>query len=176
MELLSSPWLIALFTFFIGMVIGGFVHRSKYSDKSQSEKLKEEIQTLEEDFDQYKTSVAEHFDKTSKLVQGLTENYVKVYQHLAEGSQALTNTDQMSLKLGQGEQDLAAVINKIEDAGIESAASTSTDMQAPKDYAPKPTDDDNEGTLSEAFSIKKDKNEHAPEELVDPAEPEQKLA
>lgn len=174
MELLSSPWLIALFTFFIGMVIGIFVHRSKYSDNSQSEKLKEEIQTLEEDFDQYKTSVAEHFDKTSELVQGLTENYVKVYQHLAEGSQALTNTDQMSLKLGQGEQDLAAVINKIEDANTESSASS--DMQAPKDYAPKPSDDDNEGTLSEAFSIKKDKHEHAPEELVDPAEPEQKLA
>lgn len=174
MELLSNPWLIALFTFFLGMVIGAFVHRSMYSDNSQSEKLKEEIQTLEQDFDQYKTSVAEHFDKTSELVQGLTENYVKVYQHLAQGSQTLTNTDQMALKLGQGEQDLAAVINKIEDASTVSSADS--DMQAPKDYAPKSAGDDNEGTLSEAFSIKKDQHEHAPEELVDPAEPKQKLA
>ncbi|MEZ5525226.1 MAG: DUF1043 family protein [Pseudomonadales bacterium] len=175
MELLSNPWVAALFALFVGIAIGIFIHRSKYSDSSQSEKLKEEMQSLEQEFSDYKSSVAEHFDKTSELVQGLTENYVKVYQHLAEGSQALTNTDQMALKLGQDPDGLASVINKIEDSS--SQPQSDENMQAPKDYAPKPSEDDTEGTLSEAFSIKKDKPAQVTEELVEPAEkPAKKLA
>ena len=37
----------------------------------------------------YKASVNQHFEKTSELVGDLTQSYVKVYQHLAEGSEAL---------------------------------------------------------------------------------------
>ena len=31
----------------------------------------------------------QHFDKTAELVNDLAQNYVKVYQHLAEGAQKL---------------------------------------------------------------------------------------
>jgi len=165
-DLLSSPWFIALLTFFIGIGAGIYIHRSKYSDNSQSDKLKDEMQSLEEEFNQYKDSVSEHFNKTSTLVNDLTENYVKVYKHLSDGSQSLTNTDQISLKLGQDEQQLVSVINGIEESGNESQLSD--DMAAPRDYAPKPDAADAEGTLSEAFSIKTDK--HEVEETLETAE------
>lgn len=168
MDLLSSPWFFALIALFVGVGIGIFIHSSKYSDESQTHKLKNEIQTLEQELVEYKSSVADHFSKTSTLVNELTENYVKVYQHLSEGSQSLADTAQTPLSLGQnGEPPLASVINRIEESS--DSHQTDDDMEMPKDYAPKPDTADAEGTLSEAFSIKTDK--HTSEEVLEPAEP-----
>ena len=172
MDLLSNPWFIALFTFFIGIGGGIYIHKSKYSDNSQTDKLKSEKLALEEEFNEYKSSVAEHFEKTSAMLNGLTDNYVKVYQHLAEGSQALTNADHPSLKLGLNEKQFAASIKQI--GSSEESPAASEDMEAPRDYAPKPADKDAEGTLSEAFSIKTDS--HEVEEILEPMPTEQKLA
>lgn len=168
MDLLSSPWFFALITLFVGIGIGIFIHSSKYSDDSQAEKLKDEMQSLEQEFEQYKSSVSDHFSKTSTLVNELTENYVKVYQHLSEGSQSLADTAQTPLSLGQnGEQPLASVINRIEESS--GSLQKDDDMEIPKDYAPKPDTANAEGTLSEAFSINTDK--HVTEEILEPAEP-----
>jgi len=171
-DLLSNPWFLALFTFFMGIGGGIYIHKSKYSGGSQAEQLKGEKQALEEEFDEYKSSVAEHFEKTSEMLNGLTDNYVKVYQHLAEGSQALTNADHPALKLGLNEKQLAASLQQIENS--EESGAGSDDMQAPRDYAPKPVDKDATGTLSEAFSIKTDS--HEVEEILEPLPGEQKLA
>lgn len=157
MDLLTSPWFFALIALFIGIGIGIFIHSSKYSDESKSQKLKNEIQTLKQELVDYKSSVADHFSKTSTLVNELTENYVKVYQHLSEGSKSLADTDQAPLALDQdGKPPLTSVINRIG----KSSDSLQTDigMEMPKDYAPKPDTPDTEGTLSEAFSIETDKH------------------
>lgn len=172
MDLLSNPVIIALLTFFIGFGGGIYVYKLKGSSSGQTEKLKSEKQALEEEFDAYKNSVADHFAHTSELLGGLTDNYVKVYQHLAEGSQSLTNTDHPALKLGLNEKQLAASIKQIESS--EETESSSDDMQAPRDYAPKPVDKDATGTLSEAFSIKTDS--HEVEEILEPVPGEKKLA
>jgi len=171
-DLLSNPVIIALTTFFIGFGGGIYVYKLKGSSSGQTEKLKSEKQALEEEFDEYKNSVADHFAQTSELLGGLTDNYVKVYQHLAEGSQSLTNADHPSLKLGLNEKQLAASLKQIESS--EETKADSDDMQAPRDYAPKPADKDAEGTLSEAFSIKTDS--HEVEEILEPMPGEQKLA
>jgi len=171
-DLLSNPVIIALFTFFIGFGGGIYVYKLKGSSSGQTEKLKSEKQALEEEFDEYKNSVADHFAHTSELLGGLTDNYVKVYQHLAEGSQALTNADHPALKLGLNEKQLTASLKQIESSDEPEASSN--DMQAPRDYAPKPVDKDAEGTLSEAFSIKTDS--HEVEEILEPMPGDQKLA
>jgi hypothetical protein len=170
-DLLSSPWFFALIALFIGIGIGIFIHSSKYSDDNQTHKLKSEIQSLEQEFEQYKISVSDHFSTTSTLVNELTENYVKVYQHLSEGSQSLADADQTPLSLGlNSEPPLASVINRIEASSDK--RQQDDDMEVPRDYAPKPATADAQGTLSEAFSINTDK--HATEEVLEPAK--QKLA
>lgn len=169
MDLLSNPLFIALIAFFIGIAGGIYIHKSKNSDNSQTNKLKSEKQALEAELDEYKASVAEHFEKTSALLNGLTDNYVKVYQHLAEGSQALTNADNQSIKLGLDEKQLTASIKQIEKSELSS--SDDDDMEPPRDYAPKSAEKDSEGTLSEAFSIKN--GGHKVEEVLVPAKQKQ---
>ena len=164
MDLLSNPLFIALIAFFIGIAGGIYIHKSKNSDNSQTNKLKSEKQALEAELDEYKASVAEHFEKTSALLNGLTDNYVKVYQHLAEGSQALTNADNQSIKLGLDEKQLTASIKQIEKSELSSS-------EPPRDYAPKSAEKDSEGTLSEAFSIKN--GGHKVEEVLVPAKQKQ---
>ena len=44
---------------------------------------------VEGDLESYKKSVTGHFNKTSELVNELTEDYIKVYKHLASGAQSL---------------------------------------------------------------------------------------
>ena len=57
----------------------------------------------------YKASVNQHFDKTSELVGDLTQSYVKVYQHLAEGSETLGGSKAFTnlLEQHQGKQLIA---------------------------------------------------------------------
>jgi len=171
-DLLSNPVIIALFTFFIGFGGGIYVYKLNGSRSSQAEKMKSEKQALEQEFDEYKNSVANHFAQTSELLGGLTDNYVKVYQHLAEGSQSLANAEHPALKLGLSEKQLAASIKQIESS--DEASAPSDEMEPPRDYAPKPVDKDATGTLSEAFSIKTDK--HEVEEILEPIPADQKLA
>ena len=52
-------------------------------------KLKSDLEKSEAEFEAYKSSVSSHFSKTSELVNDLTQDYVKVYKHLAEGAQIL---------------------------------------------------------------------------------------
>jgi len=167
-DLLSNPWIVALFTFFIGLVGGIYIHKVKHSSNGKAEKLKSEKDALQAEFDEYKNSVADHFAQTSEMLGNLTQNYVKVYQHLAEGSQSLTNAEHPSLQLGLSEKQLTASMKQIESP---EDSSDSDDMEAPRDYAPKSKDKDSEGTLSEAFSIKAGAQDtHEVEEILQPAE------
>ena len=166
--LLSNAWILAFFAFCIGIFGGIFIHKSTFSDSNEKEKLKSEKQALQEELDEYKSSVANHFEQTSALLTNLTDNYVKVYQHLAEGSQKLTNAEQPMLQAKFAEQQLGASIKQIEN---NDATSEEIEMEVPRDYAPKPTDEDAEGTLSEAFSIKTNaKQEIVEEGVVEEAE------
>lgn len=167
MDLLNNPWIIALLAFFVGIAGGILLHKLNSSSGSQAEKLKTEKVALQAELDEYKGSVADHFAQTSEMLGNLTENYVKVYQHLAEGSQSLTNTEHPALQLGLSEKQLSASIKQIETPEEASATTKPDDMEAPRDYAPKPNTQDTEGTLSEAFSIKASTQEaHEAEEIL----------
>lgn len=51
--------------------------------------LKSDLEKSKAEFETYKSSVSSHFSKTSELVSDLTQGYVKVYKHLAEGAEVL---------------------------------------------------------------------------------------
>jgi hypothetical protein len=73
------------------------------SSSADVDKLRAELERTRSDMERYKASVNSHFSKTSDLVSELTQDYVKVYQHLAEGAQALSDTPEFTQMLEQSE-------------------------------------------------------------------------
>jgi uncharacterized membrane-anchored protein YhcB (DUF1043 family) len=64
-------------------------------------KLQAELEQARSEMESYKASVNTHFNKTSDLVNELTQDYVKVYRHLAEGAQTLSETREFTQVLDQ---------------------------------------------------------------------------
>jgi uncharacterized membrane-anchored protein YhcB (DUF1043 family) len=88
-EYLHSVWQISIIALVVGAMIGAMAYRLLAPSVKKAGKIKTELDSAREKLDSYKDSVNQHFNKTSDLVNDLTQNYVKVYQHLAEGSQTL---------------------------------------------------------------------------------------
>ena len=94
-------WLFAAGALLGGGIIGAIVYRNLAPGKKQTDDLQAELDAARLEMETYKTSVNSHFDKTAELVNELTQDYVKVYKHLAEGAQVL----------GEG-RDLANVLEQ----------------------------------------------------------------
>jgi uncharacterized membrane-anchored protein YhcB (DUF1043 family) len=82
-------WSIGLIAFAFGMAAGYAIHFFLNPDNKRSEKLTQELDQLKEEMDQYRGEVAEHFQRTSELVQEMTSSYKNVYEHLASSSARL---------------------------------------------------------------------------------------
>jgi uncharacterized membrane-anchored protein YhcB (DUF1043 family) len=66
------------------VVISALIYRLLSSSYKQIDKIKSELNSRKSELDEYKVTINQHFDKTSELVSDLTQDYVKVCQHLAE--------------------------------------------------------------------------------------------
>jgi len=86
-EYLDSVWQLGIIALVAGAMIGALAYRLLAPSTKQADKIKTELDTARAELNSYRASVGQHFDKTSELVNDLTQNYVKVYQHLAEGAQ-----------------------------------------------------------------------------------------
>ena len=89
---LSLAWAIGLISFAFGTACGIGVAQLMPGNRRRAQELKEKVNSLQEEFDSYPDKVGQHFQKTSELVQKMTESYRDVYDHLATGSQALCKT------------------------------------------------------------------------------------
>ncbi len=101
MEYLDSVWQIGIIALVAGVLIGALAYRLFAPSIKQADQIKTELDTARNELDSYKASVGQHFDKTSELVNDLTQNYVKVYQHLAEGAQTLGDSKNFNNLLEQ---------------------------------------------------------------------------
>ncbi len=89
MEEATSVWQISFISLIAGALIGALVYRLLSPSVKQASKIKADLDQARGELASYKASVGQHFDKTSELVNDLTQNYVRVYQHLADGAQTL---------------------------------------------------------------------------------------
>ena len=93
MDFIGSELQIGAIALCIGILIGILGYRFLGGSTRQTEKIADELKAAKTELTDYKDSVNQHFHKTSDLVNELTQNYVKVYQHLAEGAQSLGNSE-----------------------------------------------------------------------------------
>lgn len=89
MEFISSELQFGAIALLIGVLIGILAYRLLGRSTRESDKIVEELDAAKAELNEYKASVNLHFHKTSELVNELTQDYVKVYQHLADGAQSL---------------------------------------------------------------------------------------
>ena len=112
MDYVNSVWQISIIALLAGALIGALAYRLLAPSVKQADKTKSELDMAREELSSYKASVDSHFDKTSELVNDLTQNYVKVYRHLAEGAQTLGNNRALTNLL---EQHQGKVVISVDD-------------------------------------------------------------
>lgn len=82
-------WLVGLIIFALGLAAGYVLHYFLNPDHDRNKALEAELQTLRQESSRYREQVTEHFQRTSTLVQDMTQSYRAVYEHLASSSQQL---------------------------------------------------------------------------------------
>ena len=140
-----SIWFIAIGSLTVGIVIGIAFTRRLGTDAARVRQLEEKLESLSESHLEYRNNVSEHFNVTSGLINQMTNNYKKVYDHLAIGAQDLCS-NQVAEKLLPLQSD--AIFEN------EPISNNHNQIDAPKDYATK-SNPAQIGTLSENFGLKK---------------------
>ena len=163
MENVYAVWQISIISLVAGAMIGALAYRLLAPSVKQAGKIKSELDVSREELDNYKASVNQHFNETSELVNDLTQNYVKVYQHLAEGAQTLGDSKTFTnlLEQHQGRVSIAVddetnVTDKVaDDLVIEPAVTQATPVEMVDEHAEPFTDEgdgETESVSSEAVS------------------------
>lgn len=150
MEGFDSVWQVFLLSLCAGALIGALAYRFFNPVSKQLDQMKSDRDSANAELEDYKAGVGQHFDKTSQLVNDLTQNYVKVYQHLAEGAQTLGAGKSFNnlLEQNQGKFSLAvedkSVVTEViaEEIEVEQTAKIETpaqveqteEVEAPADF------------------------------------------
>lgn len=136
--------MVSAIVFCIGGLLGALISRTMFPPEQQKQ-LEESLKTSRQELDQYQREVAQHFADTAKLVNGLTQSYKDVHDHLASGALKLTNPEITQQMLEAGDKSLGIEApEKLDDQNVE----------APRDWAPKMPGQ--AGTLSEEYGLNDD--------------------
>lgn len=115
MDPIDPVWLFGAIALVAGVLLGMLIVRLLNPVAGDLDRLKTELEQERAEMERYKASVNSHFDKTSELVSELTQDYVKVYRHLAEGAQTLSDTREFKQVLEQSQGRVLITVEK--DAG-----------------------------------------------------------
>ena len=128
----------------IGILLGWTAGRRTSDDARKNRELALKLDQLTQDKKAYEDDVVEHFTQTAQMLNGLTESYREVHNHLAQGAASLCQ--------GAGPVPLEHVDNRGKAADIPGKLAP---IQSPLDYAPK-TSPDEKGMLNEEFGLDRD--------------------
>ena len=120
-DYIDSVWQISIISLVTGGLIGALAYRLLTPSAKRVVEIESELNQAREELTDYKDSVNQHFNKTSDLVNDLTQNYVKVYQHLAEGAQTLGDSRTLTNLLEQHQGRVSIAVS--EEQGIRNVAS-----------------------------------------------------
>jgi uncharacterized membrane-anchored protein YhcB (DUF1043 family) len=100
----SSTTLLAFGTgLALGAVsVGFFRRRSSSAERERAKKLAGELDEALERLEAQRAQVAKHFEETSDLFRDLTEQYTRLYAHLAEGAREFSSEEIPALGRGFG--------------------------------------------------------------------------
>ena len=126
----------------VGLLLGALIGRRGSSDNRKYRELERRLDQVLQDKKAYEDEVVEHFSQTAKLLNGLTDSYREVHNHLATGAGQLC----------QGQGPLA--LDQIQGSDPSEIPQHLADVQPPLDYAPKISPDET-GMLNEEFGLER---------------------
>ncbi len=152
--------LVAIFCLILGVVCGLLFGRATNAPYQEAQALKESLEQVQSEFDNYKSEVTQHFTKTAELVNSMTENYRNVHTHLAGGAQALCS-GALQLESMNDKEALEAKAEEVtENSPAEEPAVTETAAAAANDDTVTTTEAPAEvSTADEAVETAPDKSE-----------------
>jgi hypothetical protein len=142
-------WLFACGAVVGGAIIGAIVYRNLTPNIKHADSLKAELDEVRQEMESYKTSVNGHFDKTAELVNELTQDYVKVYKHLAEGAQALGDGRNFTNVLEQHQGKVLISVDGEENVQDTIVSEVPADAQAAQESPPGSSEPINEEVAQE---------------------------
>ena len=91
-----SPVLFAVLS--VGLVVGALLaslvrRRAGRADRERSDQLEAELEQTREELEVHREDVARFFQQTSDLFRGVTEQYTRLYAHLATGARAFSTEE-----------------------------------------------------------------------------------
>lgn len=93
-------WMVALVGLLAGALIGAFLYKLLRSDETRVQELELQLQSLSDEYENYKKEVHGHFSDSAILIGKLTDSYREVYQHMAHGARSLC-PDHIAVQLTQ---------------------------------------------------------------------------
>jgi len=145
-------WLIGIVCFLAGVGAGALLFKIFRSDEVKVKELEERLQQLSEEHENYKANVHSHFNGTARLLNDMTESYRNVYQHLANGAQALC-PDYISNQLSLS-SEARALLDRESPDGVAAFTGKPEAPVPPLDYAAR-TEPGQKGRLDEDYGIDK---------------------
>lgn len=139
MDPIHLIWLFSVGTLVGGAIIGAILYRNLAPTRKETANLKQELEQAQQEMVSYKASVDDHFNKTSGLVNQLTQDYVKVYQHLAEGAQSLGNSQDFGNRLEQHQGKVLISMDDetaVNDTIVSDQPATEQAEETPRDFTP----------------------------------------
>ncbi len=101
MASIDPVWVFGGIALIAGALLGALICRRFTPTITDVDELRVKLERSRTEMEDYRASVNGHFSKTSDLVKELTEDYVKVYRHLSEGAQTLSDAPEFTHVLEQ---------------------------------------------------------------------------
>lgn len=136
--------LIAGATLIIGLIAGVLIGRSGTNTNLRQRRAEQQIDELRGEYTRYQAQVNEHFMESAHLLRRFNDAYRDINHHMAQAANRLSNDEEWLEELDQTNAS----------ARLQSTSSTGSDVEPPRDYAPKSRPED-KGTLAEDFGLSK---------------------
>lgn len=134
--------LVGIIALLLGIGLGLIVSRLFFKSPPQNRRVAQQMDELQNEYTRYQAQVNEHFMETAHRMRRLNDSYREMHEHLAHGATRLSSDADW--------QDLVTPPDL--KLGLHRAATTDSDYEPPRDYAPKSGPQD-KGTLAEDFGF-----------------------
>lgn len=86
---MAMSWIIAVAIFIAGIFVGSILNRLTNKNQKQQTSLKKDLDKSKYELEQYRQELVDHFARSAELLDNISKDYSKLYEHMAKTSAEL---------------------------------------------------------------------------------------